>query len=661
MYENRMQELIQLINQASYEYYTLDKPTITDQEYDRFVQELIKLETEHPDLIQDNSPTIRVGGEIIGEFNKITHEIPMLSLGNVFSESDIITFDERIKKEVANPAYVCELKIDGLAVSLLYKKGKLVRGATRGDGVIGEDITHNVKTIKSVPLTLNQAIDIEVRGEIYMSKESFNDLNEEKVHNGEEVFANPRNAAAGSVRQLDSKIAASRNLSCFVYHLPNAIEYGIHSHYEALDFMKKLGFVVNPNITKVSNLNNLLEFISEWTFKRDKLPYEIDGIVIKLDNLDDQIKLGYTAKYPKWATAYKFPAIEVLTKLKDIIFSVGRTGQVTPNAVLEPVRVAGSLVSRATLHNEEYVLDREIKIGDIVAIRKAGDVIPEVIKVIKERRTGHEIDFVMTDICPICKNKLVKKESEASYYCINPLCDAKKIEGLIHYVSRDAMNIDGFGDRIIEDFYNMGYLNSFADFYSLKDRKEELQELEGFGEKSINNLLTGIENSKHNSLERLLFALGIRHVGNKTAKVLATHYKNLGSLMNAEYEELINIYDVGTIIGRSLIDYFSNYDNQILIDNLKKVGVNTNYTGKKVKENLLFFDKTFVLTGNLESYSRDEATALIEGFGGSVTGSVSNKTFAVIAGDNPGSKYDKAMELNVPVWDEQLFLDNIKK
>ena len=466
---DRMNEIIEILNKANYEYYVLDNPSITDQEYDRYMQELIKIESNHPEWSRDDSPTKRVGGEVISEFKKIVHEKPMLSLSNVFNEDEIRLFDERIKKEV-KPNYVCELKIDGLSVSLLYKKGKLVRGATRGDGVTGEDITHNVRTIKSIPLVINKPIDIEVRGEIYMSKKSFNNLNKKRAMNNEELLANPRNAAAGSVRQLDSKIAASRNLDCFIYHLPNPSDYGIKTHYEALKFMKDLGFIVNPNIELVDNIDGVLKYIDKWTSNREKLPYEIDGIVIKTNDFKQQELLGFTSKYPKWATAYKFPALEVLTKLKDIKFTVGRTGQVTPNAVLEPVRLMGSVISRATLHNEDYVLAKHIKIGDVVSIRKAGDVIPEVVEVKKDRRNGTEIEFKMIHNCPICNSVLVKKDS--SYYCINDKCDKIKIENLIHFVSRDAMYIEGFGDNIVEDFYNMGYLKNVVDFYELKQFKK---------------------------------------------------------------------------------------------------------------------------------------------------------------------------------------------
>ena len=659
MIEKRIKELTEILNQANYNYYVLDRPTITDQEYDKYIRELIKLENEYPELKNEDSPTSRVGGIVVEGFNKVVHEIPMMSLSNVFNESEIVAFDERIKKEVSNPKYVVELKIDGLSVSLKYEKGKLVKGATRGDGVTGEDITHNVKTIKSIPLRLSRPIDVEVRGEIYMSKSSFENLNKKQEELGKEKFANPRNAAAGSVRQLDSSIAASRNLDCFLYNLPQAEDYDIHYHSDALDFIKSLGFVVNPNIRKVNDIDELLDYINYWTKHREDLPYEIDGIVIKLDDLSAQKKLGNTAKYPKWATAYKFPAELVLTKLKDIKFTVGRTGQVTPNAILEPVILMGSTISKTTLHNEDYVKNKDIRIGDTVAIKKAGDVIPEVVKVELSRRTGKEIPFVMTTTCPICGSKLVRKDNEAAYYCVNKKCDAKRIEGLIHFVSRNAMNIEGFGDSIVEDFYNMGYIKTFDDFYKLGKYKEELMELEGFGEKSINNLMNSIENSKNNSLERLLFALGIRFVGSKTAKILASKFKNIEALEKTSYEELIDIKDIGDRIAKSVYEYFRNDNNLKLIEDLKSVGINMNYLGKETIDNIEFTNKTFVLTGSLSSITRNDAKAKIESLGGNVTGSVSKKTDVVIVGDSPGSKYDKALELNISIWTEQEFLNKL--
>lgn len=647
--EKRMKELASIISEADYNYHTLDLPTITDQEYDKYLRELITLEEKYPELKLSYSPTSRVGGKVMDGFRKIKHDVPMMSLSNVFNESEIIAFDERIKKEYSKTNYVLELKIDGLSVSLFYEQGKLVRGATRGDGVVGEDITHNVKTIKEIPLQLPEPLTIEVRGEIYMSKASFEQLNEARKGIGQEQFANPRNAAAGSIRQLDPKITASRKLSCFIYHLPNAGDYGITTHMEALKFMKQLGFKVNPNIVNVSDMKNLLNYVKEWTEKRDSLPYEIDGIVIKLNDLNAQKQLGFTAKYPKWATAYKFPAQLVLTKLNDIKFSVGRTGQVTPNAMLEPVLLMGSTIRKTTLHNEDYVKERDIRIGDVVAIKKAGDVIPEVVRVETSRRTGTEIPFQMTTTCPICGSTLIRKENESAYYCVNDSCDKKRIEALIHFVSRDAMYIEGFGDRIIEDFYNLGYLNSFEDFYELKKFKAELMELEGFGEKSIQNLMDSIENSKQNSLERLLFALGIRHVGKKTAKLLGQSYQTMDRLSEAPFDELTSIPEIGSIIAKSVVTYFSQEENKLVLEQLKQHGINMNFIGEEQITNDQFLDKTFVLTGSLEQLTREEATAEIEKRGGKVTNSVTKKTNFVVLGANPGSKYEKALDLGVPV------------
>ena len=654
--EERIKELVKILNEANYNYYVLDNPTITDQEFDKYLRELINLEEKYPEFKQADSPTSRVGGEVIDGFNKVYHEKPMLSLSNVFNEDEIIEFDERLKKENIKPEYVCELKIDGLSVSLLYEKGVLKRAATRGDGVVGEDITHNAKTIKDIPLRINEPIDIEVRGEIYMTKKALLELNEKRIERGVEPLANARNAAAGSVRQLDSKVAASRNLSCFIYHLPNPEDYGIKTHFEALEFMKKLGFVVNDNNRKVEGVKGILSFIDNWTKKRPDLPYDIDGVVIKLNNLADQQKAGYTAKYPKWATAYKFPAELVLTRLKEIKMTVGRTGQVTPNAILEPVLLMGSIISKATLHNEEYIRIKDIREGDIVAIRKAGDVIPRVEKVILDRRTGKEKIFEIPKTCPICGSNLIKKD--AAYYCVNQSCDKRTIEKLIHFASRDAMNIEGFGDSIVEDFYNMGYLKSIPDFYELNKYKEELMELEGFGLKSIENLLKSLEESKKNSLEKLLFGLGIRHVGAKNAKVLAKHFRNMDTLMKATFEDLVNIPDIGDIIAKSVVEYFQDNKNLEIISKLKECNLNMEYLGNEVA-NVNFSGKTFVLTGALEQVTREEAENMIEEAGGKASGSVSKKTYAVIVGKDPGSKYNKALELNIPIWSEQEFLDKI--
>lgn len=659
MVEKRIDELIKIINEADYNYHTLDNPTITDQEYDKYLRELFDLEEEYPELVRSDSPTQHAGGKIIDGFEKVEHKIPMMSLSDVFSESEVIAFDERIRKEGIHPQYMCELKIDGLSVSLLYEKGVLVRAATRGDGVIGEDITHNAKTIKTIPLKLNEEVDIEVRGEIFMNKKTLLEINEERKKNNEPLLQNCRNAAAGSIRQLDSSVAAKRKLDTFIYHLPNPEDFGISTHEDAIAYMKKLGFKTNPNNRLVNDITDVLTFIEEMKEKRPSLPYDIDGIVIKVNNLADQQKLGFTAKYPKWATAYKFPAEEVLTKLTNIIFTVGRTGQITPNAVLEPVIVAGSTVKRATLHNEDYVIAKDLKIGDIVSIRKAGDVIPEVVEAKKERRTGLEKDFKMIENCPMCGEKLVKKEGQVDYFCFNKNCPARKIESLIHFASRDAMNIDGLGDRIIEDFFNFGFIEKVSDIYKLENHRKDLITLEGYGNKSVANLLDAIDTSKHNSLEKLVFGLGIPHVGAKTAKILASNFKTMENLEKATIEDLVKIPDIGEIIAKSVVTYFATEENIDELERLKKQGINMTYLGKAQQENSNFKDKSFVLTGSLEKYSRDEAKEIIESFGGKTVDSVSKKTSVVIVGENPGSKYDKAKQLGIEIWTENDFLEKI--
>lgn len=653
--KERYDELVNIINKANYEYYVLDNPTITDQEFDKYLRELIDLEIAHPELVRPDSPTNKVGGTVIDEFKKIRHDIPMLSLSNVFNESEIIEFDERIKKEGENPNYVCELKIDGLSVSIKYEKGYFVSAATRGDGIVGEDITHNVKTIKSIPLKINKPIDIEVRGEIFMSKKTLEELNKLRQEQGLPLLQNCRNAAAGSIRQLDSKIAEQRKLDSFIYHLPNPQAFGIKTHMEALEFMKDLGFKINPNNKLVHNVNEILDFINEKSTIRESLPYDIDGVVIKVNELASQQRLGFTAKYPKWATAYKFPATEVLTKLTDIIFTVGRTGQITPNAVLEPVILQGSTIRRATLHNEQYVKEKDLKIGDIVSIRKAGDVIPEVVGPIKERRIGQEKEFKMIETCPICGSKLSLSKSGIDYFCINDDCPKRNIESLIHYVERKAMNIDGLGERIIEDFYNIKLISSIEDIYKLNEKEKELIELEGFGKKSVSNLLTSIENSKNNSLERLLFGIGISGIGEKNAKLLAKKYQNIDNLMNASIEELNNIRDIGPILAQNIYNFFKNDDNIELINNLKNIGINMKYlSNDDEKENPNILNKKFVITGTLSRYSRDEIKSIIENNGGITSESVSKKTDVVIVGENPGSKYDKAKELGIDIWDEEI-------
>ena len=652
--KKRIDELTSILKKANYEYYNLDNPSITDQEYDKYLRELINLEEKYPEYADPNSPTKRVGGEAIDKFQKVRHAIPMISLSNVFNEEEIRDFDKRIRNAGFKPEYVCELKIDGLSVSLHYEHGKLKFAATRGDGIIGEDITHNVKTIKTVPLDLGRDIDIEVRGEIYMNKATLEKINRERESKGEVKLQNVRNAAAGSIRQLDPKVAAKRHLDTWIYHLPNPLDYGISTHFEALEYMKDLGFKVNSASKLVKDVDGILDFIREYTEKRSSLPYEIDGIVIKVNDIRMQQELGSTVKYPRWATAYKFPAEEVLTKLVDIKFTVGRTGQVTPNAVLEPVLVMGSTIRRATLHNEDYCRSLDLRIGDVVSIKKAGDVIPEVVEAKLERRIGTEKPFHMITTCPICGSTLVKK-GNVDYFCVNDNCPKKNIESLIHYASRNAMNIDGLGDEIIEDFYNEGFVRTIPDFYHLSEHKEDIIELEGYGLKKVTNLLLAIEESKQNSVERLIFGLGISGIGSKNAKLLASTYKDMEHLSNATYEELIEIKDIGDVLARNIVNFFANPNNIELINTLEDLGINMKYLGAEAKINENFTDKKFVITGTISFMSRDEIKALIESYGGKAIDSVSKKTDVVIVGDAPGSKYTKAQELGITIWDEAKF------
>ena len=646
--QERIKELVDTLNKANVDYFLHDNPSMTDNEYDSLLMELFRLEDEYPQYKLPESPTGSVGSKVLDSFDKITHGTPMFSLADVFNEDEVEAFVNRVEKEVENPEFVCELKMDGLGVNLTYKNGLLVSAATRGDGVVGEDITNNVKTIKYVPIRLTEPIDLEVRGEIYMTKKSFEEANKKRIANGEEPFQNPRNAAAGSARQLDSKIAKERKLDMVLYHVPNTTE---DTHYETLQLLAKLGLPINNNSKKVHNFEEIKKFIEEWTIKRPDLPYEIDGIVIKLNDIKGQRLMGNTAKYPRWAVAYKFPAEQVVTKLEDIIFTVGRTGQITPNAVLSPVKVAGSTIRRATLHNESYIREKDLRIGDFVIIHKAGDVIPEVVAPVLERRKDVSF-FEMIDECPICHTPLIKSASQIDYLCPNEHCPARKIEGLVHYVSRPAMNIDGLGDAIIEDFYNLNIITKIEDIYNLKDKKEELIELEGFGNKSVDNLITSIEASKSNSLERLLFALGIPGIGAKTAKVLAKKYDNIDNLMKATEEELTNINDIGNILAKNVVSFFKDEKNKQLINNLKEIGINMEYKGEKVLNNPLISNKKFVITGTISFMTRDEIKALIERYDGSAIDSVSKKTDVVIVGDSPGSKYDKALKLGIEIWNE---------
>lgn len=657
MSKQRVEELTKLLNQYNKEYYVLDKPSVSDREYDRLMQELIELEAQYPELKSSTSPTVRVGGAILEGFNKVQHEKPMLSLGNAFNEGDLRDFDARIRKVSPNISYVCELKIDGLAVTLHYRDGQFVKGATRGDGVVGEDISENLKTIQTIPLHIPYKEPLEVRGEVYMSKATLDKLNKQRAEKGEELFANPRNAAAGSLRQLDSRIAAKRELAMFCYAVPSAEELGCQTHDESLQKIEELGFNVNPNREVCDSIDGVLAYIEKWSTNRFDLPYEIDGIVIKVNQLNEQQKLGSTVKSPRWAIAYKFPAEEVETILKDIIFTVGRTGMVTPNAVLEPVRVAGTRVSRATLHNEDYVKERDIRINDRVIIRKAGEIIPEVVKPVIDARHGDEAPFEMIQDCPRCGSELIREAGEADYYCLNIDCPARIVESLCHFVSRDAMNIDGLGVKVVEQLYDNQLIENVADIYKLQ--KEQLLPLERMGEKKVTNLLTAIENSKQNSLERLLFGLGIRHVGSKTAKVLAAHFETIDALMQATFDDFKGIAEIGDVIANSILHYFTQEANVQLINELKALGLNMSYTGAKVStanEANEFYGKTVVLTGTLATLSRKEAGVKLEALGAKVSGSVSAKTDFLVAGEKSGSKLKKAQELGVTVIDEEMML-----
>ncbi|MCF7926213.1 MAG: NAD-dependent DNA ligase LigA [Candidatus Izimaplasma sp.] len=657
--KKRIDELVELLKKYNYQYYVLDNPTVTDQEYDALLHELIQLEEKHPDLVRDDSPTKRVGSKILDKFEKVTHDQSMLSLSNAFNVEELRDFDEKIKKHIDHPLYIVELKIDGLAGSIKYTNQQLVLGATRGNGVVGENITENIKTIRSLPLKIDYKDPLEVRGEVFMSNKAFKKANDARLENGKSKFMNPRNAASGSVRQLDSKKASKRNLDMFIYSIVNPLEHGVNTQSEALEFAKKLGFKVNPNTKTCNDIDEVINYISVYEEKRSDLSYDIDGIVIKVNDIRLYDKIGYTAKSPKWAIAYKFPAEEVVTKINSITFQVGRTGQITPVANLNPVIVQGSRVARATLHNADYIQGKDIREGDFVVIKKAGDIIPEVVRVLINRREEGLNPFEMIDRCPICHTELVRKDSEADHYCVNPHCDRKKIEGIIHFASRRAMNIEGLGNRIIELFYNEGIITKIDDIYHLEDHKEELYLKEGFGKKSIKKLLTAIENSKDNELDKLLFGLGIRHVGEKVSRLLAQEFKTIERLKKVDFERLIVIDEIGEIIAKSVFRYFNDDKNNALINALKDAGVNTTYH-VEIKESDTFKDKRFVLTGALENYKRKDAKELIETRGGRVTGSVSSKTDYVVCGTDAGSKLEKAKNLGITILDEEAFTELIK-
>lgn len=654
--KNRVDEITKLLEQYNYEYYVLDNPSVPDSEYDKLMNELIAIEKEHPELITPLSPTQRVGGKVLSKFEKIKHKRMMLSLANAFNEKDLRDFDQRVRDIIHKDKveYMCEMKIDGLAMAIEYVDGRLNYAATRGDGNEGEIVTNNVLTIKSIPTIVEDTRTFEVRGEVYMPKKVLEELNKAREENGEDLLANARNAAAGSIRQLDSSIAASRKLNAFWYYLVNADELGFKRHSDALDYIEKIGFRTNKERRICNGIDEVLKYIEEYTEKRPHLDYDIDGIVIKVNDIDEYPVLGYTAKTPRWAIAYKFPPEEVITKLEDIIFTVGRTGKITPNAVIKPTKVAGSTVQRATLHNEDFIKEKGLMVGDYIILRKAGDVIPEVVRPLPERRDGSEIPFKMIDTCPDCGYPLIKKD--AMHFCINPNCPAKKIEGIIHFASKDAMDIEGLGEKVAEEFFNEGFVKSIPEIFDLAKYRDDIIAIDGWKDKSIDNLLSAIEKSKSNSLERLLFGLGIKEVGEKMAKTLSRRYLSLDKFFELSEEELLEIPDVGPVLAHSVYEYFHNDENRELIEKLRGYGLNFEFLGNvNTSTNSFFNGKTVVLTGTLSHYGRKQATEMLENLGAKVTGSVSIKTDLVIYGTEAGSKLDKANALGVPTMDEEEF------
>ena len=659
--KKRHQELVEILEKYSYEYYVLDNPSVSDAEYDDKLSELENIEKLFPELITRNSPTQRIIGQVLTGFNKIHHKYQMLSLGDVFNLEELRIWDRKLCENlnVKNVTYNAEMKIDGLAMSLVYENGELLYCATRGDGTTGEDVTTNVLTIPSIPTHIKIKERVEIRGEVYMPKASFIELNKARKEAGEPLFANARNAAAGSIRNLDSNVAKSRKLDAWWYYLEEPEKFNIKTQAEALDFIESLGFKVNPERKVLSNFKEINKYVEEYNKKRNSLPYDIDGIVLKVNDLSLHEEIGYTAKTPKWAIAYKFPPEEVITKLKDIIYTVGRTGKITPNAVLEPVKVAGSTVQRATLHNEDFIKDKDLMVGDYVILRKAGDIIPEVVTPVYARRDGSQIPFKMITNCPDCGSELVK--IEAMHFCLNKNCPSRKIESLIHFASKDAMDIEGMGDKVCEQFFAEKFIQSIPDIYRLANFKENIIQIEGWSYKSTESLLEAIENSKKKSLEKLLFGLGIKEVGEKMAKVLARFYKNIDRLMSESEENLLKINDIGEVCAASIYKYFHDEENIKLINELKQLGLNMNYLGSEtINENNYFYNKKIVLTGTLSKYGRKEATEILENLGAHVSSSVSKVTDLVIYGEEAGSKLDKANKLNVRVMNEEEFLDILK-
>ena len=643
----RMNELVALLNRYATEYYTRDNPSVSDSEYDRLYRELVELETAYPDQVLADSPTHRVGGKVLDGFEKYSHQYPLYSLQDAFSREELEAFDARVRKEVAHPTYICELKIDGLSISLTYEKGILVAGATRGDGSIGENITENLKRVKDIPLTLPEELDITVRGECYMPRASFDQVNQARQENGEPEFANPRNAAAGTLRQLDTAVVAKRNLATFLYQ--EASPSTRDSQEKVLKHIEQLGFVVNPKRILAENIDEIWNFIQEVGEERDNLPYDIDGVVIKVNDLAGQEELGFTVKAPKWAVAYKFPAEEKEAQLLSVDWTVGRTGVVTPTANLTPVQLAGTTVSRATLHNVDYIAEKDIRKDDTVIVYKAGDIIPAVLRVVESKRVSEEKLDIPTN-CPSCDSDLLHFEDEVALRCINPRCPAQIMEGLIHFASRDAMNITGLGPSIVEKLFAANLVKDVADIYRLKE--EDFLLLEGVKEKSASKLYQAIQASKENSAEKLLFGLGIRHVGSKASQLLLQHFHSIENLAQADPEEVASIESLGGVIAKSLQTYFATEGSEILLRELKEAGVNLDYKGQTVVANAALSGLTVVLTGKLERLKRSEAKSKLESLGAKVTGSVSKKTDLVVAGVDAGSKLQKAQELGIEVRDE---------
>ncbi|GEL67537.1 NAD-dependent DNA ligase LigA [Marinilactibacillus psychrotolerans] len=662
--QRRVDELITLLDHYSHEYYVLDRPTIPDSEYDKLYQELLKLEEMYPTLVQQDSPSQRVGGTLLPGFEKVEHDLPMLSLDNAFDLDGLRAFDKRVRQLVDGEVeYECELKIDGLAVSLKYENGKLIRAVTRGDGRVGENVTGNVRSIKAVPLKLKRAVTIEARGEIYMPKSSFIQLNEEREEQGEAVFANPRNAAAGTLRNLNPQVTASRNLSVFLYSIVQYGDLNVETQSDALNSLDKLGLRTNPERTVFQSIEEVWTYIEEYQNKRTSLPYEIDGIVIKVNKFDNQEQAGYTVKAPRWAIAYKFPAEEAKTTVNEIEWSVGRTGVVTPTALMDPVHLAGTTVQRASLHNVDLIKEKDIRINDTVFVRKAGDIIPEVVRVDFDSRSKETEPCQIPTQCPACQSELVHLEDEVALRCVNPKCPAQAKERLIHFVSRNAMNIDGLGEKIIIQLFEKQLVQDVSDLYRLN--KEDLLTLDKIADKSAENLLNAIKNSKDNSLEKLLFGLGIKHVGAKAARLLAEEYESIENIKRASLEDIQSIEGIGEIIAESIVAFFELEAAMDLIDKLKSFGINMTYTGVKrqatINTDSYFNDKTVVITGKLEHFKRNDLKEELTLLGANVTGSISKKTDLLIAGIDAGSKLDKAKELEVSIWDEKRLLKELSE